>query len=101
MNEQLQPTSQKPHWRFSQAKNIAGNFYPPIKKMITEVLLILSLNLILFFIQDLIKIMTDVGDIINDDEFFGDIVDTPKEGIEQHIKRECLKDVISMGKAHL
>ena len=45
--------------------------------------------------------MADVGDIINDDEFFGDIVDTPKEGIEQHIKRECLEDVISMGKAHL
>ena len=81
--------------------NIAGNFYPPIKKMITEVLLILPLYLILFFIQDVIKIMADAGDIINDDEFFGDIVDTPKEGIEQHIKRECLKDVISMGKEHL
>ena len=34
--------------------------------------------------------MTDVGDIF-DDEFFGDIVHTPKEGIEQHKKRECLK----------
>ena len=45
--------------------------------------------------------MTSVGDILNDDEFFGDVVDTPKEGIEQHKKRECLKDVISMGKAHL
>ena len=63
--------------------------------------MILPLHLILSFIQDLIKIMADVGDIINDDEFFGDIVDTPKEGIEQHIKRECLEDVISMGKAHL
>ena len=30
--------------------------------------------------------------------FFGDIVDTPKEGTEQHRKRERLKDVISMGK---
>ena len=47
------------------------------------------------------KIMADVGDILNDDDFFGDVVDTPKEGIEQHRKRECLKDVISMGKAHL
>ena len=30
--------------------------------------------------------MTDVGDILNDNEFFGDIIDTPKEGIEQHKK---------------
>ena len=34
--------------------------------------------------------MTDVGAILNNDEFFGDTVDTPKEGIEQHKKRECL-----------
>ena len=45
--------------------------------------------------------MTDVGDILNDDEFFGDIVDTPKEGIEQHKKRECLKSVIDKGNGHL
>ena len=45
--------------------------------------------------------MTDVGDILNDDEFFGDIVDTPKEGIEQHKKRECLKSIIDRGKVHL
>ena len=68
-------------------------------------LLILPLYLMLFFIwwrfRHLIKIMADVGDILNDDDFFGDVVDTPKEGIEQHKKRECLKDVISMGKAHL
>ena len=85
--------------------NIAGSFCPPIKKTITEVLLILLLYLILFFIwwqfRHLIKIMADVGDILNDNDFFGDVVDTPKEGIEQHKKRECLKDVISMGKAHL
>ena len=41
--------------------------------MITEVLLILPLNLILFFIwwqfRHLIKIMADVGDILNDNEF--------------------------------
>ena len=53
-------------------------------KMITEVLLRLSLYLILFFIswpfRHLIKIMADVGNILNDD--FGDVVDKPKEGIE-------------------
>ena len=57
--------------------------------MITKVLLVLPLYQLLFFIwwrfRDLIKIMDDVGDILND-EFFGDIVDTPKEGIEQHRK---------------
>ena len=42
--------------------------------------------------------MTDVGDILNDDEFFGDIVDTPKEGIEQYKKRKCLKGAIDKGK---
>ena len=74
-------------------------------KMITEVLLVLSLYLILFFVwwrsQPLIKAMTNVGDTLNDDEFFGDIVDTPKEGIEQHKKREYLKSVIDKGKVHL
>ena len=75
------------------------------KKMISEVLLVLLLYLILFFIwwrfHLLAKEMTDVGDISNDDDFFGDIVDTPKEGIEQHKKRECLKSLIEKGKAHL
>ena len=55
--------------------------------MITEVL---PLHLILFFIwwrlRHLIKIMADAGDILNDNEFFGDVADTPKEGIEQHRK---------------
>ena len=73
--------------------------------MITEVLLILPLYLILFFIwwqfRHLINIMADVGDILNKNEFFVDVVDTPKECIEQHKKRECLKDVINMGKTHL
>ena len=72
--------------------------------MITEVLLILPLYLILFFIwwrfRHLIKAMTDVGDILNDGDFFGNIVDTPKEDIEQHKKRECLKSVIDKGKTH-
>ena len=56
------------------------------KKMITEVLLVLPLYLILIFIwwrfRRLMKIMASVGDILNDDDFFGDVVDTPKEGIE-------------------
>ena len=45
--------------------------------------------------------MADVGDILNDDDFFGDVVDTAKEGIEQHKKGECLKSVIDKGKVHL
>ena len=43
--------------------------------------------------------MADVGNILNDD--FGDVVDQPKEGNEQHKKREFLKSVIDKGKAHL
>ena len=73
--------------------------------MITEVLLTLPLYLTLFLIwwrfRLLIKIMADVENILNDDDFFGDSVDTPKEGIEQHRKRECLKSIISKGKAYL
>ena len=61
--------------------NIAGSFCPPIKKMFTEVLLILPLYLILFFIwyqfQHLIKIMGDAENILNDNELFGDVVETP------------------------
>ena len=45
--------------------------------------------------------MADVEDILSDDDFFGNIVDTPKEGIEQHKKQECLKSVIDKGKVHL
>ena len=33
--------------------------------------------------------MADIEKILNDNEFFGDTADTPKEGIEQHKKREC------------
>ena len=58
--------------------------------MIAEVLLILPLYVILFFIwwrfRGLIKLMASVGDILNDNEFFGDVSDTPKKGIEQHKK---------------
>ena len=45
--------------------------------------------------------MADFGEILNDNEFFGDVVDAPKEGTEQHKKREELKSVIDKGKAHL
>ena len=45
--------------------------------------------------------MTDVENILNDDDFFGNIVDTPKERIEQYKKRECLKSVIGKGNGHL
>ena len=72
--------------------------------MITEVLLVLPLYLILFFIcwrlRPVIKVMTDVENILNDDDFFGDVLDTPKAGTER-IKNECLKSVIGRGKAHL
>ena len=43
--------------------------------------------------------MADVESILYD--FFEDTLDTPKEGIEQHKKREELKSVISMGKVYL
>ena len=45
--------------------------------------------------------MADVENMLNDDDFFGGTVDTPKEGTEQHRKRECLKSVISKGKVYL
>ena len=32
--------------------------------------------------------MSSVEDILNDDEFFGGVVDTPKGGIEQHKKQK-------------
>ena len=70
--------------------------------MITEVLLMLPVYLILFFIwyrfRHLIKIIPDVGDIY---EFFGDVVNTPKEGIDQHKKWEESKHVIDKGKEDL
>ena len=44
--------------------------------------------------------MADVENIF-DDDFFGDIVDTPKEGMEQYKKRECLKGVMDKGKGYL
>lgn len=70
--------------------------------MTIEVLLILPLYLILFLVwwrfRHLIKIMADIENILNDNDFFGDIVHTPEEGIEQHEKREFLKNLIGSGK---
>ena len=45
--------------------------------------------------------MADFGDILNNNEFFSNVVDTPKESIEQHKKREEVNSVIDKGKAHL
>ena len=45
--------------------------------------------------------MADVGDILNDKEFLGDVDDTLKWGIEQYKKREELKGVMDKGKVHL
>ena len=44
--------------------------------------------------------MAIVGDTLNNDDFFGFFgnVDTPKEGAEQHKKREELKSIIDKGK---
>ena len=39
--------------------------------------------------------MADPEKMLNDEEFFADTVDIPKEGVEQHSKRECLKGAIS------
>ena len=43
--------------------------------------------------------MDSVGDILfNDDEFFGNVVDAPKEATEQHRKWEELKSIIDKGR---
>ena len=45
--------------------------------------------------------MTDAKNMLNDDDFFSDIVDAPKEDTEQRRKREYLRSVISRGKVYL
>ena len=42
--------------------------------------------------------MPDVRDILKDDEFLRDVVDTPKKGTKQRKKREELKGIIDKGK---
>ena len=103
-NEEQQWNEEQHHKNLAggspKQSNIVGSFWL-LKKMITELLLVLPLYLMLFFIwyrfRHLIKIMADAEDILND-EFFGDVVDTPKEGIEQHKKWEELKGIIDKGK---
>ena len=69
--------------------------------MITEVLLVLPLYLILFFLwwrfRRFIKIMARVGDILIED-LLNDVADTSKEATEQHKKQEELKSIINKGK---
>ena len=63
--------------------------------MITEVLLILPLNLILFFIwwqfRHLIKIMADVGDILNDNEFLVMLLIHQMKALSRRIKARRIK----------
>ena len=58
-------------------------------------LLVLPLYLISFLIcwpfRYVITTMASVGDILSDDDFLDDVVDTPKEGAAQNKKREELK----------
>ena len=69
--------------------------------MITAVLLILSLYVTLFAtwwqLWHVIKMMTDVKNILNDDEFFGDAADTPKDSVQQHNKWECFRPLETEG----
>ena len=68
--------------------------------------MILTLYVILFVIwlqlRHVIKIVAGIENVFNGgNKFFGDLVDTPKECVEQHRKQECLKSVISKGKTYL
>lgn len=73
----------------------AGDGKMSIKKLITEVLLLLPFHVILLVIwwwnQPVIKMMADIESIINEDEFFADTIDTPKKGDESHRKRESFE----------
>ena len=42
--------------------------------------------------------MADAENILNEDDFVGDNVDTPEKSVEQHRKRENFKGAISKGK---
>ena len=41
--------------------------------------------------------MTDVKNILNGDEFFGDTADTPKDSVQQHSKWECFRPLETEG----
>lgn len=64
----------------------------------------LTLFAILFNIWWQFRLVTkisDVENIVKNDEFFANTTYTPKEGIEQHRKQECLLVVVSKAKAYL
>ena len=85
--QQQQPKSQKsPRGSLKQQPSLGVLLNQLlIKKMITEMFMMLPLYLILFFIWCRFRcVMEKVENILNDDDFFGDIADIPKEGIEQH-----------------
>ena len=44
--------------------------------------------------------MADAESMLNEDGFSADTVDTPREGVEQHGKQECLKGAINKGKVY-
>ena len=45
--------------------------------------------------------VVNVENILNNEELFGNTIDTPKEGVDQHWKRECLMGAISKGKKRI
>ena len=47
------------------------------------------------------KVIADVANTLDNDEFFEDTVDTQKERVDQHRKQECLEGGISKDKAYL
>ena len=46
------------------------------------------------FFQQIRTLITDIGEILNDDKFFANTVDPLTEGVEQRRKRHLLKNVI-------
>ena len=44
------------------------------------------------------KMMSNKENLLKDDEFFTDAALTPKEGVEQNRRQECLKVAISEGR---
>lgn len=68
-------------------------------KPVLLTLILLPFYVILFVIWQqlcsIIKVLSVVENILKDDNFSADTVDAPKDGLEQHGKRECLKGVIS------
>ena len=77
------------------------------QKMTKEVLLLFVtlplyvMFIILWLFQYVIKTMWNIENIRSNDEFFADIVDTPKEVIEHHRKREYLKGAINKREVYL